>query len=108
MEQEASMDPKEEKQSECWAWISEAFKRTPEAGSPQFFTEQVMQRIRPQPARSPARRAWWWVPALAPALAMGWVLLVWAGQAPALSTEALINAGITANGQPMDLFAEEG
>ena len=98
------MDPREEKESEIWAWITEAFKRTPEPGSPDFFVEQVMQRVRPEPSRAPARRAWWWVPALTPAALAMALMMAWAGQAPAVSTEALLNAEISQAG---DLFVEE-
>ena len=75
-------------------WIDRVFGERQEPDAPEFFVGQVMSRIRPPaPSRvrlSP-RRAWWWVPVLAPALAL--LLVTVAGRGPAVSAEALLGMG---------------
>ena len=79
---------------ERWDRITQAFGRQPVPDAPEFFVEQVMRRVRqpnPAPARTPLREAWWWVPALAPGLAL--LLFVLAiGRTP-VSSEALLEGG---------------
>ena len=100
-------------------WIAQVFGEQPRPDAPEFFVERVMGRVRrpaPEPVRWAPRRAWWWVPALAPALAL--LLIALAGGGPSVSTEALLGSGNgwtagvrlaqrPASGDLLDLLTEE-
>ena len=80
--------------SEIRNWIDRVFGEQQEPDAPEFFVGQVMSRIRrpaPAPVRLSPRPAWWWVPVLAPALAL--LLITFAGRGPAVSAEALLETG---------------
>ncbi len=73
-------------------WIAQVFGEQPQPDAPEFFVEQVMGRVRrPAPVRLLPRPAWWWMPALAPALVL--LLLVLGRIEPLVSTEALLETG---------------
>ncbi len=75
-------------------WIAQVFGEQAPPDAPDFFVGQVMNRLRqpaPQPVRGSPRQAWWWVPALAPALVL--LLLVLGRIGPSVSTEALLGTG---------------
>ena len=84
----------DEKFPEGWDRVARIFSGQPVPDHPDFFVERVMGEIRrPAPASRPSRAGWWWVPALAPALALS--LLMAAGTRSAVSTAALLEAPVS-------------
>lgn len=75
-----------------WEKVARIFSGQPAPDHSEFFVERVMEELRrPEPARSPLWPVRWWVPALAPALAL--FLLVLAGRSSAVSTQMLLDTG---------------
>lgn len=83
-----------EKLPEGWEKVARIFSGQPKPDHVEFFVERVMEQVhRPESAAYP--RLWpvrWWVPALAPGLAL-LLMAVVAGRAPAVSTEMLLDTG---------------
>jgi len=82
----------EEQFPEGWEKIARIFSGQPAPDHSEFFVERVMGEVRrPEPVRPRFRPGWWWVPALAPALAL--TLMVMAGRQPLVSTQGLLETG---------------
>ncbi len=78
---------------EGWEKISKIFSGQPAPDHTEFFVERVMEQVRrPEPVRSPSRTGWWWVPALAPALAL-LLMLAAVGTPSVVSTQMLLESG---------------
>lgn len=87
----------DEKLPEGWDRIARIFSSRPAPDHPDFFVERVMGEVRrPAPVRPRSGAIWWWVPALAPALALS--LLILTGGHPAVSTAALLDAPVSGAG----------
>ena len=85
-------------------WISSAFSGQTPVEESDFFVDQVMDRVRtPAPVRS-FRPAWWWVPALAPGVALLLMVIAMAGNRPRVSVDALLGSGA----EEMVRITEEG
>ncbi len=83
----------EEKLPEGWEKIARVFSGQPKPDHAEFFVERVMGQVRrPEPARPRLWPVRWWVPALAPGLAL-LLMAVVAGRAPAVSTQMLLDTG---------------